>query len=317
MKSLYSPLSPLSVHTVNAGQGHNLRVEECGNPRGLPALFLHGGPGAGCKPHHRGFFNPERYRAVLPDQRGAGRSTPHGGLQANTTQYLLDDLEILRKKLKIERWLLFGGSWGATLALLYAQKHPGRVLGLVLRGSFLARPRDLDWFLAHGGGRIYPEAWQRFLHFIPPEQRHDPVRHLYSLLTGGDELAQRRAARAWLQWAGQVTLGQDFDPAPLDKHLSQEQLHKARIELHYAAHGYFLADNQVLDGCPAIAHLPAIIIHGRNDLVCPAEAAFFLHQTLPNSELRILPDAGHIAEGESMIDALVDAADRMAGRFAP
>ncbi|WP_156303031.1 alpha/beta fold hydrolase, partial [Methylogaea oryzae] len=156
MKSLYAPIEPFAVHKLAVGHGHHVCVEECGNPQGLPVLFLHGGPGAGCKLHHRGFFDPARYRAVLLDQRGAGRSTPHGGLQHNTTTHLLEDLEAVRKKLGIERWLLFGGSWGAALALLYAQKHPKRVLGLVLRGSFLARPSDLDWFLGAGAGRIYP-----------------------------------------------------------------------------------------------------------------------------------------------------------------
>lgn len=317
MKSLYPPLAPFAVHTLAVGDGHKLHAEECGNPQGLPVLFLHGGPGSGCKPHHRTFFHPERYRIVLLDQRGAGRSSPQGGLNANTTRHLLDDLEILRRHLHIERWLLCGGSWGATLALLYAQKHPESVLGLILRGTFLARAGDLDWFLAGGAARIYPEAWQHLLDFVPKPERHNPIRYFHGQLVGADQLAQRRAARAWLQWGGQVTLGKDFDPAPLDKHLPQEQLHKAQIELHYASQGYFLADNQILDGCRAIAHLPACIIHGRHDWVCPAEAAYTLHRALPNSALSILPDAGHIAEGDAMLDALVDAADRMADRLAP
>lgn len=324
MKGLYPSTEPFSIQSLAVDNGHCLYFEECGNPAGLPVLFLHGGPGAGCKLHHRGFFDPGRYRTVLLDQRGAGRSTPHGELSANTTQHLLDDLESLRRHLNIERWLLFAGSWGATLALIYAQRHPECVLGMILRGSFLARPADLEWFMDKGAGRIYPEAWRRFMDFIPQAQQQNPVGYLYGLLTGEDELAQRRAARVWLQWGGQVTLGRDFDAAPLDKHLENEQLNKARIELHYATNGYFLKGfegvdpgNLILDGCPDIAHIPTIIVHGRNDMVCPAEAAFSLHQALPASELRILADAGHIADGETMIDALIDATDHMADRLAP
>lgn len=315
MKTLYAVAAPYAVHRIETDHGHRLHVEECGNPRGLPVLFLHGGPGSGCRPHHRGFFDPERYRAILPDQRGAGRSTPLGRLEGNTTTHLLRDLETIRKELGIERWLLFGGSWGATLALLYAQAHPDRCLGLILRGTFLARAQDIGWFVGHGANRIYPEAWQQFLDFLPADEREAPIAYLYNELTGTDELAQRRAARAWLRWGDVVTLGNAFAPAVADNHIPQEQVNKARIELHYANHDYFLRSNQILDGCRTIAHLPCTLVHGRSDLVCPPEAAHSLHQALPGSVLHIVPGGGHIAEGDAMIDALVDAVDRFAEGF--
>lgn len=316
MKNLYPPVVPFAVHQLPVGDGHTLYAEECGNPLGLPVLFLHGGPGSGCRPLHRGFFDPARYRAVFLDQRGAGRSTPHGGLQANTTAHLLQDMETLRRHLHIERWLLFGGSWGAALALLYAQQNPDAVLGMVLRGSFLARPCDLAWFLAGGAGRIYPEAWQELLDFIPAAERGEPIRYLYRLIRSDDQIAQRRAAGVWQRWSGRVTLGEAFDAAAY-QHLTPEQFHAAQISLHYAEHGYFLGGKAILDGCPAIAHIPACLLHGRLDLVCPAESAYSLHRALPGSELAILPDAGHIAEGGSMLSALVEISDRLAQRFAP
>lgn len=317
MKTLYPAIEPYAVHHFKRDH-HKIYVEECGNPQGLPVIYLHGGPGSGCKPHHRGFFDPEKYRAILVDQRGAGRSTPHGDLRHNTAADLIRDLEYIRQHLKVERWLLFGGSWGATLALLYAQKHPAKVSGLVLRGSFLARRRDLEWFVgADGVRRIYPEGWAQFMDSLPGAERGDPVAAIHQRLVGGDELARRRAARAWSLWGGQVVLGDEFDPGELHEHVSAEVLNQARIELHYAVNRYFIEENAVLDGCAKLAKIPAVIIHGRRDLVCPAESAYLLHRHLPHAELRILPKAGHIAGGEEMIDALVEAADAMARRLAP
>lgn len=316
MKTLYPAIEPYAVHHFKRDH-HNLYVEECGNPQGLPVIYLHGGPGSGCKPHHRGFFDPEKYRAILVDQRGAGRSTPHGDLSHNATADLVRDLEYLRQHLKVERWLLFGGSWGATLALLYAQKHPAKVSGLVLRGSFLARQRDLEWFAgADGVRRIYPEGWAHFIDSLPEAERDDPIHAIHQRLIGNDELAQRRAARIWSLWGGQVVLGDKFDPSELHEHVPAEVLNQARIELHYAVNRYFIEENAILDGCAKLAKIPTLIIHGRRDLVCPAESAYLLHQHLPHAELRILPKAGHIAGGEDMIDALVEAADEMAQRLA-
>ncbi|WP_348757270.1 prolyl aminopeptidase [Candidatus Methylocalor cossyra] len=315
MRDLYPEIEPYAVHRFKRG-GHQLYVEECGNPSGVPVVFLHGGPGSGCKPDHRRFFHPEKYRIVLWDQRGAGRSLPRGELRHNTTADLLRDLEYIRQQLRIPSWLLFGGSWGATLALLYAEQHPARVLGLVLRGVFLARPQDLDWFVGPGGVRcIYPERWEQLCAGLSEDERADPVAALYRRLTGADELARRRAARDWALWSGQVIFGEAFDPEAGGEHAAL--VDQARIELHYALHRYFIADNAILDQCQRIARLPTVIVHGRRDLVCPVEGAYRLHRCLPGSLLRILPEAGHIASGPAMIDALVTAADTMVERLGP
>lgn len=312
MPPLYPDLEPFKTHLLKR-DGHSIYFEECGHPDGLPALFLHGGPGGGCKPHHRRFFNPALYRIVLVDQRGAGRSTPQGELRHNTTAQLLEDLEAIRKRLEIESWLLFAGSWGVTLALLYAAAQPQRVAGMILRGSFLARPSDLDWFISPQGVRqIYPDAWDRLLHCLPEPDRAEPLAALYRQLTGTDELAQRRAARAWEQWGGQVALGEAFDLAMADEPVSRAAVNQARIELHYAVNHYFIRDNAILESCDRFAQVPTWIVHGRRDLVCPTEAAYRLHRHLPHSTLRILPGAGHLAAGEDMVAALVEATDSMA-----
>jgi len=315
MRILYPENEPYAIHQFKR-DGHQVFVEECGNPSGVPVVFLHGGPGSGCRAYHRSFFNPEKYRIILVDQRGAGRSVPRGEVFGNTTADLIRDLEYIRRALRIERWLLFGGSWGATLALLYAQRHPVKVLGLVLRAAFLARQRDLEWFVGSGVERIYPEQWAQFMESIPEPERNRSLPYLYSCLTGDDELAQRRAARTWALWSGQVIVGEEFDPSELNEHVSSEEVDQARIELHYAVNRYFIPENIILEQCGRIRHLPAILIHGRRDLTCPVESSFCLYKRLPNSELRILPNAGHIASGEEMTDALVAAADEMAERFA-
>ena len=315
MKDLYPAIEPYADHILDVDGGHRLYVEECGNPAGLPVMFLHGGPGSGCKSYHRCFFDPQRYRIILADQRGSGRSTPHGGLRNNTTHHLLSDLEFLRERLKIEGWVLFGGSWGATLALLYAQMHPERVAGMVLRGAFLARQRDLDWYVRDGVNRVYPELWAELLDVIRGPERGHLVQALHRLLNGSDELAQRRVARTWSLWGGQVALGDEFNPAEVDEHVPQSMVQQARLELHYAAHRYFLEEDQILKDCDRLPDVPITLIHGRRDLVCPAESAYALHQRLPKAQLRILPHAGHVASGAEMIDALVTAADEMLARL--
>jgi proline iminopeptidase len=310
MKSLYPPIEPHVVHRLEVGGGHHIYVEECGNPQGVPIVFLHGGPGSGCKPYHRCFFDPIWYRIILMDQRGSGCSTPRGYLRHNTTAHLVTDLERVRATLGIERWLLFGGSWGAALALLYAEAHPERVSGLILRGTFLARKDDVDWFVRDGANRIYPESWARFVEHFSSAERAHLARSLYRRLTGPDEVERQRAAHEWWLWSSRVTLGDAFcadgdDPPP------PGIVDQSRIELHYAVHRYFIREGQILTDCPRIEHLPVILVHGRKDLVCPPESAWTLHRRLPRSELRILPDAGHISAGEEMIDALVTAADEM------
>lgn len=312
MRPLHPPIEPYAVHTL-VRDPHRIYYEECGNPRGVPVLFLHGGPGSGCRPDHRRFFDPERCRAVLVDQRGAGRSLPAGELDHNTTQALLEDLELVRIALAIPEWLLFGGSWGATLALLYAQRYPDRVAGLILRGSFLAREQDLQWFVRDGAPRVYPEAWSQLIGAIPASERSDLLGAIEARLHGPDELARRRIAREWDAWSSQVALGDAYRPAAAGEHVAAATVHRACIELHYARHRYFISEGQVLAACAAVRTCPVTLIHGRRDLVCPPEAAFTLHRQLPQAELTMLPTAGHVAAGDEMVDALVTAVDRMLG----
>lgn len=316
MTDLYPPLEPYATHSITVGGGHQLYVEECGNPQGLPVVFLHGGPGGGCKPYQRAFFHPEKYRAILFDQRGAGRSKPVGLLEHNTTADLLADMETIREKLGIQQWLLFGGSWGATLSLLYAQAFPARVSGIVLRGSFLARQRDLDWYIKDGVNRIYPEFWAEFLSVLKEADRADVISAMYRILHGEDELAQRRVARAWSVWGGKVALGEAYRPADPEGHVAASQLQQAKIELHYGYHRYFIEENQILKNSHLVPKVPTLIIHGRQDLVCPVESAYQLQQHLPHAELKILPKGGHVASGVDMSSALVEAADAMVTRLA-
>jgi len=313
MKSLFPPIEPYHTFYLET-EGHRIYCEECGNPEGLPVLFLHGGPGSGCTADHRRFFDPQRYRVILVDQRGAGRSEPAGKLRHNDTWKLLDDLEEIRKSLMINRWLLFGGSWGAALALLYAQKHPQRVLGMILRGVFLARRYDLDWFIKDGARRIYPDRWHELVTSLPLSGWNDVVQGMYKAVTGSNEALQQRVVLAWSRWSSAVTLGTAFAAESLAG--PADLLPKVKIELHYASHQYFLQENQILQDCARIRALPCEIIHGRGDLVCPVESAFTLKRHLPGAELKILERSGHIAAGEEMIDALVSATCRMAERLA-
>lgn len=317
MNTLYPPLEPYAVHRLDVSGGHQLYVEECGNPAGIPVVFLHGGPGGGCKPYHRCFFNPQKYRAVLFDQRGCGRSLPLAELAHNTTGDLLDDLDAIREHLGIDRWLLFAGSWGVTLALLAAQRQPQSVSGMVLRGTFLARQKDMDWYLRDGVNRIYPESWAALLDALPDDCDHANLLNVFQhMLHGDDELAQRRAARAWAMWGGQVALGDAFNPAEAESHVPAHVLQQARLEVHYGINRYFLDENQILRDCHLIPNMPLLLLHGRRDLMCPLESAFSVRQALPFAELRVLANAGHIASDPDMCAALLNAADEMAERLA-
>ena len=315
MSGLFPALHPYVRHTLAVDPPHQLYVEECGNPKGIPVLFVHGGPGGGCEPYHRQFFDPERYRIILFDQRGCGRSTPHAELEANTTGHLVADMERIRTHLDIERWLLFGGSWGSTLSLVYAQAHPERVLGLVLRGIFLCRDRDIRWFYQEGASHLYPDYWEQYLAPIPESERHDLVGAYHRLLTGDDEVHRLSAAKAWCVWEARAS---SLLPKPsLAEHFAESHraLSMARIENHYFVNGCFLDGAQILDHMDRIRHLPATIIHGRYDAVCPLEQAWALHHAWPEAELHVIADAGHSAGEPGIAAALVAATQRFAERL--
>jgi proline iminopeptidase len=317
MRELYPPIEPYRSDRLAVDGLHTLYVEECGRPDGLPALFLHGGPGAGLSAYHRRFFDPARYRVVLFDQRGAGRSTPPAELRDNTTQHLLADIEAIRRRAGIERWVVFGGSWGSTLALAYAEAHPQRVLGLVLRGIFLGDPDEVRWFSELGGGAswIFPERWQRFLDHIPAEEHGDLLEAYWRRLDGGDEAARLAAARAWSAWeGGSTTLVHDPD-APGVSADPAVALSLARTEVHYFRHRCFLEPGQLLRDVERIRAIPATIVHGRYDIICPARNAIALARAWPEARLRIVL-AGHSATDPAIVDALVEATDALADRYA-
>ncbi len=316
MLTFYPQIKPYVKHTLEVDRPHMLYVEECGNPHGVPVVFLHGGPGAGCEPYHRRFFDPEVYRIVLFDQRGCGRSSPHAELEGNTTQALVADMETIRNHLGIDKWVVFGGSWGSTLALVYAEAHPDRVLGLILRGIFLCRRDEIDWFYQRGANRIFPDYWEDYLSVIPDEERHDMVQAYYKRLTSKDELARMAAAKAWSRWEGRAATLRGRKEVIDHYTYPYNALSLARIECHYFVNNSFLAPNQILDEVGKLDGIPGEIIHGRYDMICPVENAWALHRAWPGSELHIISDAGHSATEKGIVDALVRATNRIAKRFA-
>ncbi len=315
MPELYPDIIPYSSHRLAVDERHTLYLEESGNQEGIPALFLHGGPGSGCEPYHRRFFDPNRYRVILFDQRGCGRSVPHAELKDNSTQHLIDDMEKIREYLGVSKWLLFGGSWGSTLALAYAEAHPERVLGLVLRGIFLCREQEIHWFYQHGASRIFPDYWQEFVAPIPEQERDDLLHAYHRRLTGHDEVARMAAAKAWSLWEGRTA--SLLSDSGIINHFSDPRtaLSLARIESHYFVHNAFLRHNQLLEDVSRISGIPGVIVHGRYDLICPLESAWELHRSWPGSELRIIPDAGHAAAEPGIRSALVEATDGFAERL--
>lgn len=310
--SLYPPVKPYATQRLAVTPPHVLYVEESGNPLGVPVVFVHGGPGAGCEDYHRQFFDPTRYRIVLFDQRGAGRSTPHAHLEHNTTQDLVADMEAIRQRLGIERWLLFGGSWGSTLSLVYAQTHPARVLGLVLRGIFLCRPHEIAWFYQDGANRIFPDYWRDFLAPIPPAERADLLHAYHRRLTGADEGERLRAAHAWSLWEGRAATLRPKKSVTDFFGAAHTALSLARIEAHYFVHDSFLAPDQILRNAGLLADIPGSIVHGRYDIVCPLESAYALHAVWPKAQLEIVQDAGHSASEPGITAALVQATNHFA-----
>lgn len=315
MHKLFPEIKPYASHRLKVAAPHELHIEECGNAKGLPVLFVHGGPGAGCEEYHRCFFDPNLYRIILFDQRGSGKSTPHACLEKNTTQDLVADMEAVRMHLGIDRWVLFGGSWGSTLSLVYAETHPQRVLGLILRGIFLCRPWEIHWFYQEGANRVFPDHWQEFVAPIPETERHDLLQAHYRRLTGSDEVARMASAKAWSLWEGRAaTLSPnkhvvDFFGSP------HTALSLARIEAHYFAHHTFLEPDQILRQAHRLKDIPGVIVHGRYDMVCPLQNAWDLYHAWPTAQFEIVPAAGHSASEPGTVHALVLATNSMAARL--
>ncbi|WP_289103270.1 prolyl aminopeptidase [uncultured Marinobacter sp.] len=317
MLNLYPDIEPYARHRLAVDEPHELYLEESGNPDGIPVLVVHGGPGGGCEDYHRRFFDAERFRIILMDQRGAGRSTPLTELEGNSTDTLVQDMETIRQFLGIDRWLLFGGSWGSTLSLVYAEAYPERVLGLVLRGIFLCRPRDIQWFYQEGASRVFPDYWQDFLAPIPEDERHDMVTAYYRRLTSANELEQIQAAKAWSIWEGRCAT---LHPNPkVVEHFGHPHvaIALARIECHYFMNNAFLEPDQIVRDAGRLADIPGVIVHGRYDMVCPLDNALALHQAWPEAELHIIRDAGHSASEPAIVDALLRGVEEVVAKSLP
>jgi len=312
-RGLYPPIEPFRTGFLRVSDVHEIYFEESGNPDGKPAVFLHGGPGAGTDAKMRTFFDPRIYRIVLFDQRGCGQSRPHASLVDNTTWHLVQDIERLREHLGIKRWLVFGGSWGSTLALAYAQTHPDRVTELVLRGIFLLRKWEIDWFYQNpgGAGALYPDLWQQYAATIPEAERSDMVRAYYQRLTSEDPEIRDQAAKTWSIWEGATSFLR-LNPDYVAKFQEDEYAAAfARIECHYFINrGFFKTDNQLIENAERIRRIPTVIVQGRYDVICPMKSAWDLHCAWPEADLRIVPDAGHSAFEPGNIHELVSATDR-------
>lgn len=307
---LFPPVDPFDQRTLDVGEGHRIYVEQCGNPRGIPVVVLHGGPGGGCSPAMRRYFDPETYRIVLFDQRGCERSRPHASVKDNTTWHLVGDIERIRTELGIQRWAVFGGSWGATLALIYAEAHPGRVAALILRGVFLATRAELDWFYGGGAGQFWPDMWARFSTLIPEDERDDLITAYHKRLFSGDLMVETRFARAWAMWEN--TLASIDSEGPGGESPAEYARAFARLENHYFTNRAFLQeDGQILRDLPRIAHIPGVIVQGRYDMICPPISAYRLHKAWPKSELRMIGKAGHALSEPGISAELVRTMERL------
>lgn len=311
MKTLYPEISPYNHFMLKVSDIHTLYVEECGNPNGKPVVFLHGGPGGGVGANYRRYFDPKKWRIVLFDQRGCGKSTPFAELEDNNTWALVSDIEKIREHLNIEKWSVFGGSWGSTLSLSYAISHPSKVDALFLRGIFLLRKKEINWFYQEGASKIYPDAWEKYLEPIPQEERDDLVQAFYKRLTSPDQNIRKQAAKAWSVWEASTSkLVQDSD---LMNSFGEDEFADAfaRIECHYFTNnGFFETENFLIENIDKVRHIPAIIVQGRYDVVCPAESAWELHRAWPEAEFHMVQDAGHSLSEKGITSILVDATDR-------
>jgi len=307
---LYPPVAAYDIGTLKVSDIHTIYYEQCGNPQGKPAVFVHGGPGGEAEEINRGFFDPKAYRAVLFDQRGAGRSKPHANLVDNTTWHLVADMEKLRVHLGIEKWLVFGGSWGSTLALAYAETYPERVTELILRGIFLLRRSELLWFYQEGASHIFPDAWESYLEPIPLVERGDLMSAYYRKLTSNNKEERLKAAKAWSIWEGATS--KLIPNLAFTAEYGEDEFAEAfaRIECHYFVHGgFFETDDQLLRNAHKLSKIPTVIVQGRYDLVCPMRSAWDLHKALPESKLIIIPDAGHNSREPGTLHALMEATD--------
>lgn len=314
-RTFYPEIEPFNKGMLAVSDVHSVYYEESGNPAGKPVVFVHGGPGGGTDRKQRRFFDPKRYRIVLFDQRGCGSSTPHASLHDNTTWHLISDMEQLREHLGIEAWQLFGGSWGSTLALAYAEKHPNRTTELVLRGIFMLRPEELRWFYQEGASTIFPDAWEGYLAAIPPSERGDLIAAYHRRLTSQDPAVRLAAAKAWSIWEASTSFlrpSRDYV-----KHAADDEFATAfaRIECHYFANGgFFEVEDQLLRDIDTIRNIPGVIVQGRYDVVCPMMSAWALHRAWPQADLKVVDDAGHSAYEHGIVDALISATDRFATR---
>lgn len=310
MNDFFPPLEPYNKGFLKVSDIHTLYWEECGNPEGRPVVFLHGGPGGGVAPDHRRFFDPQSYRIILFDQRGSGQSTPCAELRENTTWDLVKDIETIREMLKIDKWVVFGGSWGSTLALTYAITHPEKVKALVLRGIFLCRPSEIEWFYQKGASQIFPDYWDEYLKPIPENERHDMVTAYYKRLTHEHSEIRLQAAKAWSKWEA-ATSRLLVDPKAVDEFDDPDYaLSFARIECHYFTNNaFFDTNNWILENVEKIRHIPGVIVQGRYDVVCPARSAWELHKAWPEAKLMIIADSGHAAAEPGTRSALIEATD--------
>ena len=312
MRKAFPAIRPYQIHNVKVTEPHVLYVEESGNPEGIPVLFVHGGPGGGTRTTDRCFFDPDKYRIILFDQRGSGQSTPHARLEDNHTAALIEDIETIRNKLAIDRWVVFGGSWGSTLGLAYAEQYPQLVRGLILRGIFLCRDEDIQWFYQQGASHVFPDYWEQYLQVIPEAERGDMLAAYYARLTGENEIERMAAAKAWSVWEGRcATL--HTNEALVDHFANPHMaMAMARIEAHYFINKAFLEPNQLTDNAYKLKDIPGTIVHGRYDMVCPVNQAFALSAAWPEARLKIIADAGHSYSEPGITDALISATESLA-----
>ena len=311
MRSLYPEIEPYNEFNLKVSSLHTIHVEESGNNNGKPIIFLHGGPGGGIEPIYRRYFNPTKWRIIIFDQRGCGKSYPHAELKENTTWDLVEDIEKIRTYLDIDKWVVFGGSWGSTLSLAYAISHPGRCKGLILRGIFMIRKQEINWFYQDGASNIYPDAWEKYLLPIPKNERHDLVSAYYKQLTSDNKSTRLKAAMAWSIWEASTSklLPNNTSLHAFDNPKVAEAF--ARIECHYFKNGgFFESDEWILENVSSVTNLPAVIIQGRYDVVCPAASAWRLHKKLPNADFHIIPNAGHSMTEEGIAAKLIEYTDK-------